>query len=142
MFRLLAKRKAEAEARLSASAHKHGEASASEPAGPRDGLTITAGGQATTKPEDSSSAVKSTREESSGPDRLPALTWSEPVRHGDGSGFQLSTCGRWSVVAEREAGRLIFRLFSRTPIPTLRVSTKSAQEARNEAQRLTDASCR
>ena len=66
-----------------------------------------------------------------------ALAWAEPVRHGDGTGFQLSVCGRWSVVAERIDGWAVFRLFSRLPIPTLVLTRNSAQEAREEARLMT-----
>ncbi len=66
-----------------------------------------------------------------------ALEWAEPVRHGDGSGFQLSTNAVWSVVKERQiGGGWIYRLFRRWPLAELVHSADSAQEARDRAQQL------
>jgi hypothetical protein len=64
------------------------------------------------------------------------LIWQTPVTHGDGSGFMLSTCGRFSIVKEKAPGAFVYRLFSRDP-PAILLSThpdlKSAQKAANEA---------
>jgi hypothetical protein len=74
---------------------------------------------------------------SNAPPAAPFLEWAEPVRHGDGSGFQLSTNAVWSVVKERQiGGGWIYRLFRRWPLAELADSADSAQGARDRAQEL------
>ncbi len=68
------------------------------------------------------------------------LEWMEPVVHGDGSGFQLSTNATWSVVKERQmGGGWIYRLFRRWPLAELVYSAKSAEIVRACAQGYADA---
>jgi hypothetical protein len=61
------------------------------------------------------------------------LTWADPVRHGDGSGYQLSACGIYSVVKERLNDEFIYRLFLRKQ-GTVLFSNRSVHKAREFAQ--------
>lgn len=68
-----------------------------------------------------------------------ALIWDDPMRHGDDSGYQLSICGRWSVVKERLGPQqFTYRVFSRLPLPEVVGKADTASEARSVAQGLQD----
>jgi hypothetical protein len=74
-------------------------------------------------------------------ERRIALEWMEPVRHGNGTGFQLSKCGRYSVVGEHSADGIgfVFRLFERKPARLLS-SAPTARQVRKQAQDHSEAS--
>jgi hypothetical protein len=62
------------------------------------------------------------------------LEWMEPVKHGDGSGYQLSTCGRYSVAKTRNNGEWLYQAFIRLPSPRPLATEKTAQKAREAAE--------
>lgn len=62
------------------------------------------------------------------------LAWMDPVKHGDGSGFQLSVGGLYSVVRVKTDGQFRYEAFRRLPLPTLIGTSKTAPEARQCAQ--------
>lgn len=65
----------------------------------------------------------------------PVLAWADPVKHGDGSGFQLSVGGLFSVTKTRSLGEFVYTVFRRLPSPTPIGTAISSQEGRALAQR-------
>lgn len=66
------------------------------------------------------------------------LVWDEPVKHGDGSGYVLSRCGRYSVAKVKTNAEWFYEAYVRLPIPTCIARAKSAPAAQKAAQRHAD----
>lgn len=68
-----------------------------------------------------------------------ALTWADPVKHGDGTGFQVESTGSFSVVREKDSAKgpqsFVYRLFDRREGKLLS-SHDTAQKAREAAQEI------
>lgn len=59
-----------------------------------------------------------------------AFEWAEPVRHGDGSGFQLSIGGKFSITKNRVNGKFVYVAWARLPTPVALGKAGSSAEAR------------
>lgn len=68
------------------------------------------------------------------PPSSTALAWDDPVKNKDGTGYQLSVGGMYSVTRVKTQGQWRYEAWRRLPLPVMLAIRNAAPEARQACQ--------